>query len=219
MRRLSSIAMVAGFLCAQGACLASVTYIFEDRTRSVYAYERTGMGSWEWIWAPDLGPFDVDFTSTVAEFSFAQHSRLDPTAITFDGAVMGGAGGHSGGYWSMITSWSRIDVLFEVDVATPFDVMVSATGDGNWLLESSLRTDLGDVEIFGGSGVANGILQPGLYRFQANIEATGLWWLDPDSGWEMSAPSHGNIHAVLNIPAPMAAPVVGLMMLAGRRRR
>lgn len=220
MRRRSSMAMVAGVLCAHGTCLAGVTYFYEDFNREVEASQVGIMtDTYDWRWATDLLPFSVDVNGTAAEYRMMQQSRLDPTAISFQGEVMGGSGPRIGGWWHRASSLSTINILFEVDVATPYDVMVSASGQGDWSLESWLVSVPGDVQLFSGAGVGSGVLAPGQYRFHASIWATGLSWFDPDSGFEMQAPSNASISAVLNIPAPMAAPVLGFMVLAGRRRR
>ena len=220
MRCLSSIGMAAGLLCAQGACMASVTYIFEDFNREVEAMQ-VGIinDTIDWRWATDLLPFAVDVTGFEGNFRMMQDSRLDPTGISFQGEVMGESGQRIGGWWHLASAVSTINILFEVDVATPYDVTVSAGGQGNWSMESSLVSVPGDVQLFGGTGTGSGVLEPGQYRFHTSIKATGLSWFDPDSGWEMHAPSFGSMSAALNIPAPATVPILGLMVLAARRRR
>lgn len=218
--RLSSMAVVAGLVYAHGACLAGVTYIFEDRAREVEA-SQVGIipDTFDWRWATDLAPYSVDVTGTAAQYRMMQQSRLDPTEISFNGVVMGGSGPRIGGWWHRARSRSTISVLFEVDAVTPYDITVLASGDGDWGSESWLVSVPGNVEVFAGTGVGSGVLAPGQYRFRAAMHATGLSWFDPDSGWEMQAPSNASMNAVLRIPAPMVAPALALLLLGRRRRR
>ncbi|MBL8747492.1 MAG: hypothetical protein JNK58_14195 [Phycisphaerae bacterium] len=215
MRRFLCRAGVIGSLLLQASSQAAVTYV--SQYRAVEAHER--LATYDWVWAPDFDPFSAHITGIAADFFLGHDSRLDPTEVRFTGEVRGVGGSHTGGTWNMITSQTVVDVEFDLDVATPFDAAISATGTNLWNLESRLETSPAGVPIFSGQGVFTGMLDPGRYRFLAVLDATGLHGFDPDSGAEFALPSTAQIDATLRLPSPGGAVVSTLVLLGMSRRR
>lgn len=202
---------------AQTDCLGGVTY--EQQFRVTEA--STMISGGERFQAFDFGPFDVDYIHPAGEYNLAQHSRLDPEQISFTGSVMGGPGPRSGGTWFQHSSISVVDIYFTVDVPTPFDAMIAASGSQIWSMDSLLQADppgLGSP-LFTGQGNFSGLLSPGRWRFRAAINATGHTAFDPDSGAEFPVPGLGEIEAILSLPSPGAAALAILALCAANRWR
>ncbi|MFO0832736.1 MAG: hypothetical protein U0637_12955 [Phycisphaerales bacterium] len=214
-------------------CLCGITagagadIIYQTQSRSITAASSANGGSLT-ATAPDFGPF---IQTLVSSTTFNQQGggtanntgsstidcQLDPNSVRAAGHISGEGGTDEGGGDVFGEGSVRIDVTFQIDTATPFNLFALAR-PGTSLLEEfeiklknlDINSDVFELDNTSPPEVVNfsGTLQPGNYRLRYIVETI------------ITGPLQDNEFGLnFTVPAPGTAVLPLLAAAAMRRRR
>jgi hypothetical protein len=234
MQRRVLIGMASAWMmfgAAPVAVNAAITLVSAERSVTAEASVIADFGQFESVFADEntalsgFGVFDDDaMASAVADAlpapfmttTTAMTSLITPSVIEASASAFVEWGGFDSGTSGNWRSYSMIDVVFETNALAAFWMNVAPDPYASVI---SLVNDVtGEVifAIFDESGVIEGVIQPGRYRFQAMFDATE--WVSGDFQTEGSG---GRDHYTFRfeIPAPSTmALFAAAVLVAGRRR-